>query len=80
MEQVATKWNLDRDVQFSTRVIALDWLEDDGKWKIRVQEDGQERDEFADVLVSAQGFLRQVNYPFPEPIPDSWTTVSMGSA
>jgi cation diffusion facilitator CzcD-associated flavoprotein CzcO len=59
VEKVATKWNLRRDVQFNTRVIALEWLEEEGKWKIRVRKNGQEeRDEFADVLVSAQGFLR----------------------
>ncbi|KIV86201.1 hypothetical protein PV11_01829 [Exophiala sideris] len=64
MQKTVKKWNLDRDVQFSTRVIALDWLEDQGKWKIRVRKDGQEeRDELVDVLVSAQGFLSQWKWP-----------------
>lgn len=59
MQKVTDKWNLRRDVQFNTRVIALDWLEDEGKWKVRVQKNGEdERDELVDVLVSAQGFLR----------------------
>lgn len=60
MEKIVTKWDLDRDIQFNTKVVALNWLEDQGKWKIRVRKDGQETDEFADVLVSAQGFLRYV--------------------
>ncbi|OCT52556.1 putative sterigmatocystin biosynthesis monooxygenase stcW [Cladophialophora carrionii] len=64
VEKVATKWNLRRDVQFNTRVIGLEWLEEEGKWKIRVRKNGQEeRDEFADVLVSAQGFLSQWKWP-----------------
>lgn len=59
MQKTVKKWNLDRDIQFNTKVIALDWLEDAGKWKVRVREDGrEERDEMVDVLVSAQGFLR----------------------
>ncbi|KAK4939724.1 hypothetical protein LTR10_020008 [Elasticomyces elasticus] len=64
MQKTVKQWNLDRDIQFSTRVVALDWLEDQGKWKIRVRKDGQEeRDELVDVLVSAQGFLSQWKWP-----------------
>jgi cation diffusion facilitator CzcD-associated flavoprotein CzcO len=58
VKKVADKWDLRRDVQFNTRVVALDWLEDRGKWKVRVRSNGEERDELADVLVSAQGFLK----------------------
>ncbi|EXJ76662.1 uncharacterized protein A1O5_01170 [Cladophialophora psammophila CBS 110553] len=64
VRRVVNKWNLKRDIQFNTRVIALNWLEDEGKWKIRVRKnDGEERDELADVLVSAQGFLSQWKWP-----------------
>ncbi|KIW90655.1 uncharacterized protein Z519_08438 [Cladophialophora bantiana CBS 173.52] len=64
VRRVVNKWNLRRDIQFNTRVIALNWLEDEGKWKIRVRKnDGEERDELADVLVSAQGFLSQWKWP-----------------
>ena len=59
MQKTVDKWNLKRDVQFNTRVISLDWLEDKGKWKVRVRKNGEdERDELFDVVVSAQGFLR----------------------
>ena len=61
MQRTAEKWNLKRDIQFNTAVVALDWLEDQGKWKVRVRKEGrEERDEIVDVLVSAQGFLRSV--------------------
>jgi cation diffusion facilitator CzcD-associated flavoprotein CzcO len=61
MEQTADKWNLRRDIQFNTRVIQLDWLEDEAKWKIRVRVNGkEEREDKADILISAQGFLRSV--------------------
>jgi cation diffusion facilitator CzcD-associated flavoprotein CzcO len=59
IQRTAEKWNLKRDIQFNTAVVALDWLEDQGKWKVRVRKEGrEERDEIVDVLVSAQGFLR----------------------
>ncbi|KAL2419564.1 FAD-binding monooxygenase tazF [Exophiala dermatitidis] len=64
MQRVADKWNLKRAIQFNTRVIALDWLEDEGKWKIRVRKNGrEERVELADVVVSAQGFLSAWKWP-----------------
>jgi cation diffusion facilitator CzcD-associated flavoprotein CzcO len=50
--------DLRRNIQFKTRVVANEWLEEEGKWKIVVEKDGQWRDEYADILVSAQGFLR----------------------
>lgn len=58
MRKTADKWDLKRNVQFNTRVIALDWVEQLGRWKVRVRRNGQEMDELVDVLVSAQGFLR----------------------
>jgi cation diffusion facilitator CzcD-associated flavoprotein CzcO len=59
MQRIAEKWNLRRDIQFNSRVIGLEWLEDVGKWRVRVrQNEAEEREELFDVLVSAQGFLR----------------------
>ncbi|KAK7902690.1 hypothetical protein LTR67_002336 [Exophiala xenobiotica] len=64
IQRTAEKWNLKRDIQFNTAVVALDWLEDQGKWKVRVRKEGrEERDEIVDVLVSAQGFLSQWKWP-----------------
>lgn len=59
MQRTAEKWNLHRDIQFNSRVVGLEWLEADGKWRVRVQQnEAEERDELVDVVVSAQGFLR----------------------
>lgn len=59
MQRTAEKWNLRRDIQFNSRVVGLEWLEADGKWRVRVrQNEAEERDELFDVVVSAQGFLR----------------------
>lgn len=38
--------------------MATEWQDEQGKWKITVEKDGQKREEYADILISAQGFLR----------------------
>jgi cation diffusion facilitator CzcD-associated flavoprotein CzcO len=58
MKKICDKWDLRRNILFNTRVVANEWLEEEGKWKITVEKDGQRRDEYADIVVSAQGFLR----------------------
>ncbi|ETN44699.1 uncharacterized protein HMPREF1541_10369 [Cyphellophora europaea CBS 101466] len=64
MERVANKWDLKRNIQFSTQVVSLDWLEDEGKWNIKLKANGkEEREEKADIIISAQGFLSQWKWP-----------------
>ncbi|KIW96797.1 uncharacterized protein Z519_02188 [Cladophialophora bantiana CBS 173.52] len=57
------KWNLDRDVQFNTRVVGLYWQEESGLWKVMVEHAGVTREEWADIVVSGQGFLNAWNWP-----------------
>ncbi|OQV04641.1 hypothetical protein CLAIMM_09494 [Cladophialophora immunda] len=57
------KWNLDRDVQLNTKVVGAYWLDDSGKWKLLVEHNGIQREEFADILVSGQGFLNLWKWP-----------------
>ena len=51
------KWNLDRDVQLNTQVTRAEWHAEEGVWKVTVVHDGVSRDEYAEVLISAQGVL-----------------------
>lgn len=57
------KWNLDRDVVFNAKVVGAYWQEDQAKWKVTVEEQGERREDFADVVVSAQGFLNTWKWP-----------------
>jgi cation diffusion facilitator CzcD-associated flavoprotein CzcO len=61
MKMVCDKWNLRRDVKFNTRVTGLEWQEKEGQWKISLKEKGAEREEMADIIISAQGFLKYVS-------------------
>ena len=58
MDRICDKWDLRRDVRFNTQVTSVDWKEGEGKWKLIVRHDGKEVEEFADVIISAQGFLK----------------------
>ena len=44
-------------MQLNTRVLSAAWQEDEGQWKVTVESNGVQRDEFAEVLISAQGGL-----------------------
>jgi cation diffusion facilitator CzcD-associated flavoprotein CzcO len=57
------KWDLDRDVQFNTRVVGLYWQEELSQWKVTVEHDGKQHDEYADVVISGQGFLNTWQWP-----------------
>ncbi|KAI9713061.1 MAG: hypothetical protein M1820_001046 [Bogoriella megaspora] len=56
-QRTVKKWNLDRDVQFNHTVKGAFWLEDRAQWELIVEHEGEEREEYADILISARGFL-----------------------
>ncbi len=58
MKKTVKEWDLDRDVQFNTRVVGAYWQEDQGRWKIMVDHGGIIFEDFADIFISAQGFLK----------------------
>lgn len=70
VEHICDKWNLRRDIKFNHKVTGLDWLEEEGKWKITVSINGDEKVEHADFIVSAQGFLNRWKWPSIDGIHD----------
>lgn len=52
------KYNLDKDVQFNSRVKETIWDDNAGKWLVRVDQAGTIKDDEADILVNASGFLK----------------------
>lgn len=57
------KWNLERDVQFNTKVVGLHWNEERSQWKVTTEREGSRTEEWADVVISAQGFLNSWSWP-----------------
>jgi cation diffusion facilitator CzcD-associated flavoprotein CzcO len=58
MKDRVGKWKLDRDVKFSHRVVGAKWQERLRKWRVLIQHRGKEIEDFADILISGQGFLK----------------------
>lgn len=63
MKHTVKKWSLDRDLQLNTRVVGAWWQEELGQWKVTVEHQGNQRDEYCHVLISAQGVLVYVEPP-----------------
>ncbi|KAK1711924.1 cyclohexanone 1,2-monooxygenase [Colletotrichum acutatum] len=63
MKDTVKKWNLDRDLQLNTKVAGAVWQEELGQWKVTVEHQGEQRDEFCHVLISAQGVLVHESWP-----------------
>lgn len=63
IRRTVKKWNLDRDIQLNTRVLAAYWRNELGQWEIQVEHDGNKRIEHAHVLISGQGVLNTWNWP-----------------
>ncbi|KAK5049533.1 hypothetical protein LTR84_004462 [Exophiala bonariae] len=63
IKQTVKDWNLDRDLYLDTRVVGAQWQETAGEWKVTVENEGQTRDEYCDILISGQGVLVNPSWP-----------------
>ncbi|EXJ70265.1 uncharacterized protein A1O5_06333 [Cladophialophora psammophila CBS 110553] len=70
MQKITKKWNLDQDVKLSHRVIETVWQAESGQWKVTVESEGRQWDEYAEVLVSGQGVLNSWQWPEIEGLHD----------
>lgn len=58
IQRTTRKWNLDKDIQFNTRVTKTVWDDETGKWMVEVDQGGTIMHDEADILVNAAGFLK----------------------
>ncbi|CAI7594025.1 unnamed protein product [Penicillium manginii] len=63
IQKTTKKWNLDRKVQFNSRVKETVWDDALGKWKIEVEQAGSVKYDEVDILVNAAGFLNKRKWP-----------------
>ncbi|ETI19940.1 hypothetical protein G647_08955 [Cladophialophora carrionii CBS 160.54] len=63
MKKTAQKWNLERDIKYNHRVTGAYWQEDRGQWRVMVEHNNTVIEDYADILISAQGFLNTWNWP-----------------
>ncbi|KAF2649793.1 FAD/NAD(P)-binding domain-containing protein [Lophiostoma macrostomum CBS 122681] len=62
-KKTVKKWNLDRDLQLNTKVVGANWNEELGQWKVTVEHQGVQREDWCHVLISGQGVLVHENWP-----------------
>lgn len=58
IEKATKKWNLDKNVQFHTKMVESHWNDETGKWKVTLERDGKTFEDEAEILVDATGFLK----------------------
>lgn len=63
LTKIKKKYNLDRDVKYNSKVTAATWDEEDGKWHVKVEQDGKTIEDTCDVLVNGSGVLNAWSWP-----------------
>lgn len=58
MKDTAKKWDLERHMLFNSKVIDSIWDERSGKWRLKIDHEGDVIQDECDVLVNATGFLQ----------------------
>lgn len=65
------KWKLDEQVRFNHRVNVARWMEEKAQWRLNVNPDaGEQFEDYADILISARGFLSTWRWPSIAGLPD----------
>ncbi|KLO96743.1 Uncharacterized protein LW93_10123 [Fusarium fujikuroi] len=59
----AKKYDLAKYVQLQTTVISAAWDGDEGKWAVRLSQDGKERMDYCDVLMNGSGVVNKAKWP-----------------
>jgi cation diffusion facilitator CzcD-associated flavoprotein CzcO len=63
IQATVRKWKLDKHVEYGTRVCSTVWKEELSQWELALDHGGQSRNENADVVISARGFLSTWHWP-----------------
>lgn len=58
IKRVAKEYNLDKNTEFNAKVLDATWLEEEGKWRVKVDVNGHVKEDKADVVIKASGVLK----------------------
>jgi len=62
IKRTAAKYNLTKHVELDSRILEAIWNDEIGRWKIKIDVKGTYiKEDEADILVNAAGFLKSVN-------------------
>ncbi|KAH8586758.1 hypothetical protein B0O99DRAFT_528052, partial [Bisporella sp. PMI_857] len=63
LKRTVAKYGLQKHVQLRSRVMETVWDDNTGRWRIKVNIDGNIQEDMADILVDATGFLNKWRWP-----------------
>ncbi|KAM0230329.1 hypothetical protein ACHAPO_009324 [Fusarium lateritium] len=63
IQRTAKKYNLTKYVQLNTIMKETIWDEEVGKWKIKIEQGGEIKEDEADFVINASGFLNKWKWP-----------------
>jgi cation diffusion facilitator CzcD-associated flavoprotein CzcO len=63
VQSVATKYKVEKYITYNSRICEAVWDEEAGKWKVKVESEGEIKSEDCDVLFSASGVLNNWKWP-----------------
>ncbi|KAF5720947.1 sterigmatocystin biosynthesis monooxygenase stcW [Fusarium mundagurra] len=59
----AKKYDLEKYAQLRTTVISATWDDTEGKWAVKLSQDGKERTDYCDVLMNGSGVVNKMKWP-----------------
>ncbi|KAH7265523.1 NADP-dependent oxidoreductase domain-containing protein [Fusarium redolens] len=63
IKRTSDKYGLAENVRFQSKVAQATWNEVAGKWKLKIMQDGEEREDECDILIDGSGFLNNWHWP-----------------
>ncbi|EXJ86753.1 hypothetical protein A1O3_03707 [Capronia epimyces CBS 606.96] len=63
IQNVAKEYDLTKNIVFNAQVLDATWLEEEGKWHVKVDVNGHVKEDKADVVINASGVLNNWRWP-----------------
>jgi cation diffusion facilitator CzcD-associated flavoprotein CzcO len=61
--KIKDKYNLARDVQYNSKVTSAIWDEEQGKWHVKIEQNGTTIEDTCDILINGSGVLNSWSWP-----------------
>lgn len=63
LTKIKKEYKLDRDIKYNSRVSSAHWDEDQGKWRVKIDQNGTEIEDECDILINGSGVLNAWSWP-----------------
>ncbi|KAK4868954.1 hypothetical protein LT330_006563 [Penicillium expansum] len=70
IKRTSDKYGLAEHVQLQSKVVQATWNEPSSKWRLKIRQDSEEKEDECDILIDGSGFLNNWNWPSIEGLHD----------